>query len=78
MDMLTIDLTEHPEVQEGDTVELWGTNIPGERIAKSAGTIGYELLCQISERVRIILRFSLWIIIKRDGRIKSIPVLYNP
>lgn len=52
MDMLTIDLTDHSDIQEGDSVELWGPNILVERIAKSAGTIGYELLCQISERVR--------------------------
>lgn len=52
MDMLAIDLTSHPEVQLGDPVELWGAHVLVERIAKSAGTIGYELLCQISERVR--------------------------
>jgi alanine racemase len=52
MDMLTVDLTEHPDIQVGDAVELWGPHILVERIAKSAGTIGYELMCQISERVR--------------------------
>ncbi|MCL9683595.1 alanine racemase [Legionella maioricensis] len=52
MDMLTIDLTDHPDVQVGDVVELWGEHIPVERIASSAGTIGYELLCQITGRVR--------------------------
>lgn len=52
MDMLTIDLTDHPDINVGDSVELWGAHILVERIAKSAGTIGYELLCQISERVR--------------------------
>jgi alanine racemase len=52
MDMLTIDLTEHPDIQIGDAVELWGEHIAVERIASSAGTIGYELLCQITERVR--------------------------
>jgi alanine racemase len=52
MDMLTVDLTDHLDIQVGDPVELWGTHILVERIAQSAGTIGYELLCQISERVR--------------------------
>jgi alanine racemase len=52
MDMMAVDLTNHPEVQTGDAVELWGTHILVERIAQAAGTIGYELLCQISERVR--------------------------
>lgn len=52
MDMLSVDLTDHPDIQLGDPVELWGANVLVERIARSAGTIGYELLCQISERVR--------------------------
>ncbi|RUR20267.1 alanine racemase [Legionella sp. km535] len=52
MDMMAVDLTDHPEVKIGDPVELWGNHILVERIAQSAGTIGYELLCQISERVR--------------------------
>jgi alanine racemase len=52
MDMLAIDLTQHPEVTIGEPVELWGTHIAVERIAESAGTLGYELLCQITERPR--------------------------
>jgi alanine racemase len=52
MDMLTIDLTDCSGIQEGDSVELWGQHIPVETIAKSAGTIPYELICQISPRVR--------------------------
>ena len=52
MDMLTIDLTECPSVKVGDAVELWGQYIPVETVAKSAGTIAYELLCQMSPRVR--------------------------
>lgn len=52
MDMLTVDLSEQPGAKVGDTVELWGPHILVERIAQSAGTSGYELLCQISERVR--------------------------
>ncbi|KTC81467.1 alanine racemase [Legionella brunensis] len=52
MDMLTVDLTNCPEVKVGDPVELWGQHIPVESIALSAGTIAYELLCQFSPRVR--------------------------
>jgi len=52
MDMLTIDLTTIPDAQEGDPVELWGPNIPIEQIATSAGTIAYELLCQMTDRLR--------------------------
>lgn len=52
MDMLTINLTDCPGVKVGDPVELWGMDIPVEIIAKSAGTIGYELLCQVTTRTR--------------------------
>lgn len=52
MDMLAVDLTSHPDITIGEPVELWGTHVLVEHIAQSAGTIGYELLCQISERVR--------------------------
>ncbi|ETO93006.1 alanine racemase [Legionella oakridgensis] len=53
MDMLMIDLTHCPNVQVGDAVELWGRNIPVEHVARAAGTIAYELLCQVSPRVRL-------------------------
>lgn len=51
MDMLTIDLTScQSTVSLGEPVELWGNHIPIETIAQSAGTIAYEMLCQISNR----------------------------
>ncbi|MDX2346745.1 MAG: alanine racemase [Legionella sp.] len=52
MDMLMIDITDFKEITIGNRVELWGANLPVERIARAAGTIGYELLTQISPRVR--------------------------
>ena len=52
MDMLTIDLTDYPGAVVGDAVELWGKYVPVEIIARSAGTIAYELLCQVTPRVR--------------------------
>lgn len=52
MDMLTINVTDCPGAAIGDEVELWGNHVPVETIAKSAGTFGYELICQISPRVR--------------------------
>ncbi|NDG27054.1 MAG: alanine racemase, partial [Proteobacteria bacterium] len=51
MDMIAIDLTKSPEASLGDKAELWGLNLPVETIAKAAGTIPYELICQISTRV---------------------------
>lgn len=51
MDMLTIDLTDIPLSGPGSVVELWGKNIPVNRVAEAAGTISYELLCNV-KRVR--------------------------
>lgn len=58
MDMMAIDLTQHPKAQLGDPVELWGTHIAVERIAKAAGTSAYELLCQVTERPRQLAPFQ--------------------
>ncbi len=52
MDMLMIDMTDFNDINIGARVELWGKNLPVERIARAAGTIGYELLTQISPRAR--------------------------
>lgn len=52
MDTLTIDLTNCLLAKEGDRVEFWGEHVPIERVARSAGTIAYELMCQMSPRVR--------------------------
>ena len=51
MDMTTIDLTELPEAREGDAVELWGRQLPVNEVAALHGTIGYELLANLNERV---------------------------
>ncbi len=55
MDMIGIDVTDVP-VRRGDPVVLWGPGLPVEEIALWAGTIPYELLCGISQRVSIELR----------------------
>ncbi|MFI4962915.1 MAG: alanine racemase [Legionellales bacterium] len=52
MDMMAVDLTDHPGVEIGCPVELWGEQVLVEQIARAAGTVSYELMCQISERVR--------------------------
>lgn len=51
MDMIAVDVTELPEVAVGDRAELWGPNLPVEELAAAAGTIPYELLCAVSQRV---------------------------
>ncbi len=52
MDMMTIDITDFPDIQIGDPVELWGKHIAVEKIAQYAHTIAYELICQITKRGR--------------------------
>lgn len=53
MDMVTVDVTDGPRPSCGDDVELWGKALPVEQIATDAGTIPYELLCGVSQRVRL-------------------------
>ena len=54
MDMITLDLTECPAAKVGDLVTLWGEGLPVEEIASHAGTIPYDLLCGVTQRVKII------------------------
>ncbi len=53
MDMIAVDITGLPPVAVGDRVELWGNSVPVEQLALAAGTIPYELICAISQRVPI-------------------------
>jgi len=53
MDMLTIDVTELSRVAIGDPVVLWGRGVSVETVAAGAGTIPYELVCRVSERVPV-------------------------
>ena len=52
MDMINIDLRNHPEAKIGDEIILWGKGLPIEEIAFSASTIPYELFCKLTSRVR--------------------------
>lgn len=51
MDMLNVDLSFHPDAKVGDVVELWGKNVSVDEVAKSSGTISYELLTGVTARV---------------------------
>jgi len=51
MDMITVDLRNYPAAQIGDEAVLWGEGLPIERVAASADTISYELLCGVTQRV---------------------------
>jgi len=54
MDMITLDLTDCPQAEVGDSVTLWGEGLPVEEIARHASTIPYVLLCSVTPRVKII------------------------
>jgi alanine racemase len=56
MDMLAIDATDLPRPAVGDSVMLWGPGLPVEAVAAAAGTIAYELLCGVSQRVHLEVR----------------------
>lgn len=51
MDMCMVDLTEAPNVDVGDEIEIFGMSNPIEVLADTAGTIPYELTCSVSKRV---------------------------
>ena len=53
MDMLTIDLRNAPNAKIGSVVELWGSKVPVDEVARMSDTIGYELLCAVAPRVPV-------------------------
>ena len=74
MDMCMIDLTDLPEVDVGDEIEIFGPENPVERLADLAGTIPYELTCAVSKRVpRVYIEKR-----KRDGAGAAAAVLREP
>lgn len=65
MDMLAVDLRpaladanglSGETIAPGEPVVLWGNGLPVEDIATAAGTINYELLCQVTGRVKRVYR----------------------
>ncbi|MES1978773.1 MAG: alanine racemase [Pseudomonadota bacterium] len=59
MDMITVDLSPVPDARIGSDVTLWGKAANGEvlsidEIALAAGTVGYELMCALAQRVPVV------------------------
>ena len=56
MDLTTIDISHDPGLRPGDEVTLLGregeTSLDSQEIARVAGTISYNILCNIGARVR--------------------------
>ncbi len=62
MDMICVDLSNLKNtsiiINVGDSAILWGDGLPIEQIAQHASTIAYELLCQITSRVKFDYAFD--------------------
>jgi Alr-MurF fusion protein len=52
MDMVMIDVTEIAGIKEGDDVIIFGKELPVQQVAAWAGTIPYEIMTGISQRVK--------------------------
>lgn len=60
MDMITVDLTPVADAGMGSDVTLWGRSAGGEilsidEVAQAAGTVGYELMCALAQRVPVVV-----------------------
>ena len=52
MDVALIDVTDIPNVHEGDQVEIFGEHLPASVLADVLDTIPYEILTSVSSRVK--------------------------
>ena len=52
MDMLTVDLTDLPQAGIGSAVRLWGEGLSADEVAAHAGTIAYQLFCNLNRVAR--------------------------
>ncbi len=59
MDMLTVDLAPRPQAAIGSQVVLWGgvgaQVLSIDEVARAAGTVGYELMCALAQRVPVVV-----------------------
>jgi len=51
MDMIAVDVSQQPEVEVGTRCVLWGRGLEVAEVAGHAGTVAYELLCGVRQRV---------------------------
>jgi len=52
MDMTMVDITDIPNVKEGDEITVFGKELPVQKIASWIETIPYEIMTSISQRVK--------------------------
>jgi alanine racemase len=54
-------LSPFPDAGVGSTVTLWGQSAQGavlsiDEVAQAAGTVGYELMCALAQRVPVVVQ----------------------
>jgi alanine racemase len=54
MDMLCVDISNIEEAYIGTPVTLWGEGLPCDEVAQAAGTVSYQLLCALTQRVPVL------------------------
>ena len=52
MDMMSVDITDHPDINLGSEATLWGEELPVEEVAQSTARSPYELLTGVQHRVQ--------------------------
>ena len=52
MDMTMIDISEISDAKEGDELIIFGNELSVAKLASWAGTIAYDILAGISQRVK--------------------------
>ena len=53
MDMICVDISDIPGAYIGTPVTLWGEGLSADEVAAAAGTVSYELLCALAQRVPV-------------------------
>ena len=53
MDLVSIDITNIPQVSENDLVSFWSEELPINEFSNNNGLISYELMTRISSRVKV-------------------------
>jgi alanine racemase len=61
MDMITVDLSPVPKAGMGSDVTLWGRASSGavlsiDEVAHAGGTVSYELMCALAQRVPVVVQ----------------------
>jgi alanine racemase len=56
MDLMTFDVTDHPRLTAGQSLELLGPGLPPDDVARDADTNGYNILTALGRRYHRVYR----------------------